>query len=265
MAWKTDGTVVTWGASAYGGVATPAGLGGVTAIAAGSDRTAALVFSTAPTITLQPASQTVTLNQRLTFAVTATGFPLNFQWRRDGVDVAGATGATYSFPFAQFSQAGAYTVVVSNPAGSVTSAPPAALSVSPVQANPAPPVAVLEWGDNCYGQTDVPVAAQSGVTAIAAGDGHTLALRSDGSVVAWGDNGFGQSTVPIQAQNGVTAIAAGFLHSVALKSDGSVVAWGNNEYGQTTAPVAPNRGDRHRCGKLSHRGFEERRLGRGVG
>src|SRR5262252_5192418 len=53
---------------------------------------------------------------------------------------------------------------------------------------------VVAWGDNQYGQTTVPVAAQSGVTAIAAGDYHTVALKNDGTVVAWGYNGPGVVT-----------------------------------------------------------------------
>jgi hypothetical protein len=55
-----------------------------------------------------------------------------------------------------------------------------------------------------------------------------------GSVVAWGLNDSGQTTVPIAAQSGVTAIAAGGYHTVALKTDGSVVAWGYNLWGETT-------------------------------
>jgi Regulator of chromosome condensation (RCC1) repeat len=86
------------------------------------------------------------------------------------------------------------------------------------------------------------VAAQSGVTAIAAGGRHTVALKSNGSVVAWGNNGDGQTTVPLAAQSGVTAIAAGERHTVALKSNGSVLAWGYNGYGQTTVPVAAQSG-----------------------
>ena len=80
--------------------------------------------------------------------------------------------------------------------------------------------AVRAWGGGVedYGQTTVPVAAQSGVTAIAAGYAHNVALKNDGSVVAWGYNGNGQTTVPA-GLSGVTAIAAGVYHTVALLGD----------------------------------------------
>jgi len=99
---------------------------------------------------------------------------------------------------------------------------------------------VLAWGWNGEGQTTVPIAAQSGVTAIAAGGNygnHTVALKNDGSVLAWGDNRSGQTTVPVAAQGGVVSIAAGGDHTVALKNDGTVVAWGSNGEGQTTVPA----------------------------
>ena len=85
----------------------------------------------------------------------------------------------------------------------------------------------------------MPVEAQSGVTAIAAGSSHTVALKIDGSVVAWGRSDLGQTTVPA-GLSGVTAIAAGGSHTVALKNDGSVVAWGYNEFGQTTVAAGLN-------------------------
>ena len=93
---------------------------------------------------------------------------------------------------------------------------------------------VVAWGDNFFGQRNVPDGLR-GVTAIAAGAIHSLALASDGTVVAWGDNGAGQTTIP-DGLTGVTAIAAGFYHSLALTSDGTVVAWGDNFYNQTTLP-----------------------------
>jgi len=96
---------------------------------------------------------------------------------------------------------------------------------------------VVAWGDNFHGQTTVPVVAQSGVVAIAAGDIHNVALKTNGAVVAWGDNARGQTTVPAAARSGVVSIAAGQEHTVALKTNGTVVAWGRNAENQTTVPV----------------------------
>jgi alpha-tubulin suppressor-like RCC1 family protein len=99
---------------------------------------------------------------------------------------------------------------------------------------------VLAWGDNEFGQlgngtntsTNVPVAvslpAGTTITAVAAGELHSLALTSTGIVLAWGSNGAGQlgngtntsSNVPVAvslpAGTTITAIAAGTFHSLAI-------------------------------------------------
>lgn len=97
---------------------------------------------------------------------------------------------------------------------------------------------VIGWGNSSDGAITVPVAAQSGVVAIAAGAYHSVALKSDGSVLAWGGNSNGQSTVPAAAQADVVAIAAGRYHTLALKRNGAVIGWGSNFNGETTIPAA---------------------------
>jgi alpha-tubulin suppressor-like RCC1 family protein len=94
---------------------------------------------------------------------------------------------------------------------------------------------VIGWGDNSYGQVTVPAAATN-VVALAAGRGHTLALKANGTVTGWGDNSFGQTSIPGGLSN-VVAIAAGDRHSLALETAGTVVGWGANSYGQTNKPV----------------------------
>jgi hypothetical protein len=76
----------------------------------------------------------------------------------------------------------------------------------------------------------------SNVMSLASGEGHILALKSDGKVIAWGNNNNGAETVPAGLDN-VVAIAATGSESMALKHDGTVVAWGNNDSGQTSVPV----------------------------
>ncbi|MCU6797875.1 DUF5011 domain-containing protein [Paenibacillus sp. WQ 127069] len=97
---------------------------------------------------------------------------------------------------------------------------------------------LIAWGSNSQGQTSVP-AGLNGVVAIAAGDFHSLALKSDGTVVAWGYNAYHQTDIP-SGLNDVVSIAAGTNDSMALKSDGTVVAWGDNGYGQTDVPAGLN-------------------------
>jgi trimeric autotransporter adhesin len=95
---------------------------------------------------------------------------------------------------------------------------------------------VVAWGDNGRSQTNVPQSLM-GITAVAAGGEHTLALLNNGRIEAWGDNRKGQSDVPTLARRDVVAMAAGAQHSVALKMDGKVVAWGSNDHGQTAVPA----------------------------
>lgn len=86
---------------------------------------------------------------------------------------------------------------------------------------------VIAWGDNTYGQTNIPPDLTN-ATAIATGYYHSLALKADGTVTCWGQNDFGQTNSPVGLSN-VTAVAAGWGTSIALKSDGKLEEWGWGE------------------------------------
>jgi hypothetical protein len=80
--------------------------------------------TTAPAITTQPANQSVTAGQAATFSVVANGAaPLSYQWRKNTANITAATSSSYTTPAATSADNGAkFDVVVSNSAGSVTSA-----------------------------------------------------------------------------------------------------------------------------------------------
>ena len=77
----------------------------------------------APSITIEPVSQTVTTGQTATFTVVAAGTaPLSYQWRKSGTAISGATASTYTTPATTSADNGSqFTVTVSNTAGSMTS------------------------------------------------------------------------------------------------------------------------------------------------
>lgn len=99
--------------------------------------------SQAPSIATQPASQTVGEGQPVTFTVNASGTPtLNYQWQRNGNDIAGANSASYTIQSALLSDSGArFRVIVTNLFGTISSneailtvtanQPPAGSIVSP--------------------------------------------------------------------------------------------------------------------------------------
>ena len=110
------------------------------------------------------------------------------------------------------------------------------------------------WGDNSTGElgtapsnlasSDLPVLVDAGTgwTSVAAGDGYSLALRSDGTLWAWGSNTAGQlgdgttteHDTPEQVGAGTTwsSVSAGALHAVARRSDGTIWAWGDDAFGE---------------------------------
>lgn len=90
-----------------------------------------------PKIVSQPINNVQLSGQKASFRVAATGArPLRYQWQKNGVAIPGATSSAYTTPTALAADDGAtFRAVVSNAAGSMTSAP-ATLAVVPAPADP---------------------------------------------------------------------------------------------------------------------------------
>lgn len=120
---------------------------------------------------------------------------------------------------------------------------------------------VWNWGYNGYGELGngtvngfnnipVQVSGLTGITAIAGGAYHSLALKKDGTVWAWGYNGSGElgngnntnTLVPVQVSGltGVTAIACGNSFSIVIRNDSTVWTWGSNLEGELGNGVSNN-------------------------
>lgn len=229
VAADAEGRVWTWGNNAHGqlgdGTTTSSGAPVVVDGVEGAEKVAAGAFHT---LAMRDDGSVTTwganLYGQLGDGTEATAHaPVDVQGLNDVVDVAG----------------GSYHSVAATADGSVWA-----------------------WGYNGSGQlgdtttvsSSAPQRTQgvADVTAVAAGglpgaSGHSLALRSDGTVWGWGDNRRGQlgngtqdhTSAPVQVSGlaDVVAIAAGGDNSYALSADGSVWAWGDNSFGQLGTPA----------------------------
>jgi M6 family metalloprotease-like protein len=181
--------------------------------------------ATLPYFVSQPADKTGLAGQPAIFHALASGTPpLSYNWFLQGKAIDAASSNIFAIASSATEHVGHYTVVASNPFGSVTSAP-AALVIVPVASG----------GNNTFGQTTVPPLA-SNLLAVAAGAWHSLGLTLDRRVVSWGNGYNGQTFAPVSVRN-VASVAAGGYHNLALKMDGTIVAWGDNSYQQASPPV----------------------------
>lgn len=124
----------------------------------------------APTITAAPLAQSVVSGQGAVFDVAASGTDLQFQWRRDGIDIIGAVAARYTLAAPQASDHGAtFSVAVRNAGGSVNSAA-ARLSVLAITTAPQP--------------LEVSAGSAANFAVAFTGDGVSLQWQRDGSDLA---------------------------------------------------------------------------------
>jgi len=150
--WKKNGTTIS-GASAasYATPATTAADNGSQFVAVVSDGTSTATSNpailtvtaapVAPSVTQQPANQTVIAGQPANFTVVAAGTaPLAYQWKRNSTPIAGANSAAYSTAPTAASDGGTqYSVTITNSVGTVTSNPATLTVIVPpiISAQPA--------------------------------------------------------------------------------------------------------------------------------
>ena len=97
-----------------------AGCGG--GVSNGDGKNSPPTSATAPSITLQPQSQSVIAGQTATFSVAANGTgPLSYQWKNNGANISGATSTSYTTTATMADNGATFSVTVSNSAGNVTS------------------------------------------------------------------------------------------------------------------------------------------------
>jgi hypothetical protein len=134
----------------------------------------------APIFQYQPSSISVTVGGTATLLVGIVGSPpTTYQWSKGGVEIAGATAASLGFSPAVPADAGVYSVVITDPAGFVSSSN-ATLSVQPAGGPPVPVSIVVQ---------PEPVSATEGGAAT-----FTVAITGDASITyQWRKN---QSPIP---------------------------------------------------------------------
>jgi GH25 family lysozyme M1 (1,4-beta-N-acetylmuramidase) len=104
----------------------------------------------APSISLQPTNLTLGLGSNATFSVRASGqAPLTFQWQFNGANIAGATSSNCPVSGIQFSNAGRYTVILSNSYAIVPSSPAFLSVVGPLTngagSSVVAPTGMVDW------------------------------------------------------------------------------------------------------------------------
>lgn len=108
-------------------------------------------------------------------------------------------------------------------------------------------------GANLHGQTDVP-AGLTGVIGIAAGDGFSIALKNDGTVVGWGSNASGALT-SLPGLANVVKIRAGRGSVLAMHADGSFTIWGQESVAGDVSPIPASLGMLNEAGIFPGHGF----------
>lgn len=176
---------------------------------------------TAPTITTQPASQTVTAGQTAAFSVAASGTaPLSYQWAMNGTAISGANSASYTTPATTSANNGSqFAVTVSNSAGSVTSAA-ATLTVTSSPGTLSLSSSTLSFGS-------VNVGSSSALSATLTNSGGSSVTLSSVSISGAGFNESGASNGQIIAAGQAATVSVTFAPAATGSATGKVTIASN--------------------------------------
>ncbi len=227
--WRKDGVVLTNGGTIAGATTPLLTISNAVKLNEGAYRVvinsaarwatsqvATLTVVESPSIVVQPTNQMVNRGQDVTLSVVAAGTaPLSYQWRTnavnlsDGGNVWGVHTPTLTLTNVQLSNAGNYTVVVTNQYGSATS-DTALLTVNPVLIDP-----------NFNADANEPV--------------YSMALQADGKILVGGQfgtlngqhlNAFGRLNVDGSLDTTFHPDSGNTVFSLAVQSDGKILAGG---------------------------------------
>jgi len=171
-------------------------------------------------ITTQPVSQSVTIGQRATFFVVASGAaPLTYHWSRSGVAISGAMSASYTTPATAAADNGVqFTVTVSNSRGKVTSSVAILIVITPGPLTPSRPS--LSFGN-------VNVGSSSTLVVMLTNSGGSSVTTSDVSISGAGFNASGIPRGTILAGGQTVTLNATFTPAASGSATGSVTVTSN--------------------------------------
>lgn len=133
-----------------------------------------------PFVLAEPAAQTVTVGQSASWTVQpyATG-PFTYQWNKNGTVISGATSATFTLGNVATSDAGSYSVTITNAVGTYTTVA-AALTVN----QPPPPAGPTAWLSNLSVRTNMSAGQTLIVGFTVSGGTEDILVRGDGPALA---------------------------------------------------------------------------------
>jgi hypothetical protein len=204
-----------------------------------------------PTIITQPQSRTFSVGGNASFSVLSGGSPpLSYQWSFNGTAITNATNQAFALANAQSTNAGNYTVTVSNAFGSVTSLPASLILNSPPVITQQPKSQTVMAGSAAtftVGVTGSPtliyqwrrngglVPGASSPTIVI----NNVQAQNAGSYTVRISNFFGQVT----SQPAILTVASGHFSVVSVGANGVLLSVEGEAGGNYTIEVSSDLGD----------------------